>query len=504
MVKTGCLLAFLSTAEGGWVSEHGQLSLGGKYGTQIVDKNGNPVQLRGMSTFSPPWMAECIQQDAIKYMKDTLGANLVRVAMDAGTRYNDAVNWAIDNDMYVLVDYHYIGAKPLADDNAKNFFKYAAQTWGNKPNIIYELFNEPEDASWSSMKPYFQTMIDVIRPIDSKNLIVAGTPAWSGKTGDVVGNTLNDKLTLYTKHFYASSHYDSQDIGNLLTQIPVFVTEWGVCDYTGGGNIDFGNAQKWQDMMNGGNPAGVWVSWANWGWDDKAEACAFLNGGSCNAHNWGSWTSSGQHVAQYMKAAGPPSGPPAPPTPTPPTPAGQCTKNPGQNNNGVNLESASRSASSPDQCCSLCAAAPGCVGYTHVTANNECWLKSSLGALTSDSYVNSGSYSAPAPTPVPSPRPTPTPTPKPTPQPSPAQGCPGGSLKACIGMCPMDSPVAFQVCVDVCTEDCSTPSCGDDDGSSLSHCVQHCPAASFADCIDCCKSKFPSTAENLKNHTLVV
>merc|ERR1712203_539279 len=23
--------------------------------------------------------------------------------------------------------------------------------------------------------------------------------------------------------------------------------------------------QKWQDMMNGGNPADVWVSWANWG-----------------------------------------------------------------------------------------------------------------------------------------------------------------------------------------------------------------------------------------------
>merc|ERR1712139_49784 len=110
--------------------------------------------------------------------------------------------------------------------------------------------------------------------------------------------------------------------------------------------------------------------------------------------------------------------------------------NPGQNNNGVNLESTSRSASSPDQCCSLCAGASGCAGYTHVTANNECWLKSSLGSLTSDSYVTSGSYSRPAST-TPGPPMTTTP---PTPPPTPKHSCPGGSLAACIGMCPADIP----------------------------------------------------------------
>jgi len=326
----------------------------------------------------------------------------------------------------------------------------------------------------------------MIRPIDSKNLIVAGTPAWSGKTGDVVGNTLSDPLTLYTKHFYASSHYDSDDIGNLLTQIPVFVTEWGVCDYSGSGNIDFGNAQKWQDMMNAGNPAGVWVSWANWGWDDKAESCAYLNPGSCNSGNWGSHTSSGSHVDGYLKAAGPPVGPSPVPTPPAPTPPGQCSANPGQNNNGVNLESAARSASNTDQCCSLCAGTSGCVGYTHVTANNECWLKSSLGSLTADSDVNSGSYTAPQPTP----QPKPTPQPTPRPQPTPASDCPGGSLAACIGLCP--SGAVFQVCVDSCQERCSVPQCGNNDGDDLGTCVKGCPTSKFAECIACCEGKFPS------------
>jgi endoglucanase len=485
-------LATLPFALAGWVSEHGQLSLGGQYGTQIVDKNGNPVQLRGISTFSPPYYSECIRPDAIAYMK-SIGANLVRVAMDADTKYWDAVNWAIDNDMYVLVDYHYIGATPIADDNAKGFFRYAAQQWGNKPNIIYELFNEPADASWSSMKPYMQAMIDVIRPIDSKNLIVAGTPAWSGRTGDVIGDTLNDPLVLYTKHFYASSHYDSDDIGNLLTQIPVFVTEWGVCDYSGSGSIDFGNAQKWQDMMNAGNPAGVWVSWANWGWDDKQETCAYLNPGSCNAGNWGSHTSSGSHVDGYLSAPGPVGPSPSPsPGPSPsPSPTGQCSENPGQNNNGDNLEGSARSASSPSACCDLCSQTSGCVGYTHVTGNNECWLKSRLGSLTSDSHVNSGSVSLP-PSPVPSPPTPPAPTPAPSPTPPPS-GCPGGSLQACIASCPTDATV-FAICTQECSDRCGSSCTGSDDGVDLGSCMKECPtdAASFTNCVQCCASKYPS------------
>jgi len=503
MVRLSSLAYLFLAVEGGWVSDHGQLSLGGQYGTQIVDKNGNPVQLRGISTFSPPYYSECIKSDAISYMKNTLGANLLRVAMDASTSYWDAVQQAIDNDMYVLVDYHYIGATPVADDNARNFFKYAANRWGNTPNIIYELFNEPADESWSSMKPYFQNMIDTIRPIDSNNLIAVGTPAWSGKTADVLGNTLSDPLVLYTKHFYASSHYDFGDIGNLLTQIPVFVTEWGVCDYSGGGNIDYGNSQKWQDMMNGQNPAGVWVSWANWGWDDKDESCAFLNGGSCNSNNWGSHTSSGQHVAQYIKAAGPPVGPPAPPTPTP---AGQCSTNPGQNNNGVNLEQSARTASSPSACCDFCKSTSGCVGYTHVTYNKECWLKSALGSLTSDSDVNSGSFSAPAPTPVPVPAPAPhvipSPVPVPAPQPSPSGDCPGGSLANCVAQCPAGA--AFEVCVSVCQDRCNDPQCGDNDGDSLNTCISNCPSATYGECITCCQGKFPSRKSKKKHNPSVV
>jgi len=47
-----------------------------------------------------------------------------------------------------------------------------------------------------------------------------------------------------------------------------------------------------------------------------------------------------------------------------------------------------------------------------------------------------------------SPGPGPTP-PGPTPS-----GCPGGSLSACIDLCPSNPPVAFQACVESCTKRC--------------------------------------------------
>merc|ERR1711998_676481 len=69
------------------------------------------------------------------------------------------------------------------------------------------------------------------------------------------------------------------------------------------------------------------------------------------------------------------------------------------------------------------------------------------------------------PTPPPPTPPTPTPPTPPTPTPSPTE-CPGGSLGACMGLCPTSPAVAFQACVGVCEEKCGDgSSCtGGDDG----------------------------------------
>ena len=43
----------------------------------------------------------------------------------------------------------------------------------------------------------------------------------------------------------------------------------------------------------------------------------------------------------------------------------------------------------------------------------------------------------------------------PAPPTPPAPGCPGGSLAACIGLCPANPPAAYQACVQACTARCT-------------------------------------------------
>ena len=59
--------------------------------------------------------------------------------------------------------------------------------------------------------------------------------------------------------------------------------------------------------------------------------------------------------------------------------------------------------------------------------------------------------SGPSPSPGPSP-----PAPKPAPSPSPPSpsNCPGGSLTACIGLCPSAPPIAYKDCVAACVQRC--------------------------------------------------
>jgi cellulose 1,4-beta-cellobiosidase len=67
---------------------------------------------------------------------------------------------------------------------------------------------------------------------------------------------------------------------------------------------------------------------------------------------------------------------------------------------------------------------------------------------------NAADTNWPAPVPTPSPRPTPvvpTPGPRPTPGPS---DCPGGSLSACLEICPRDPTAVYQACVQTCLARC--------------------------------------------------
>jgi len=236
----------------------------------------------------------------VAWLKSDWKSMLVRAAMgvdESGgyitdsynkTRVTTVVDAAIANNMYVIIDWHSHHAEQY-QSQAIAFFKEMATKYGNTNNVIYEIYNEPLQVSWSSViKPYATAVISEIRKIDSHNLIVVGTPTWSQDV-DVAAN---DPITgyaniAYTLHFYAGSHGQSlRDKAStaLSKGIPLFVTEWGSVNADGAGGVATAETNSWVSFMKANN-----ISNANWALNDKAEgASALVSGASAN----GGWSNS--------------------------------------------------------------------------------------------------------------------------------------------------------------------------------------------------------------------
>ncbi|CAM4290793.1 glycoside hydrolase family 5 protein [Zobellia nedashkovskayae] len=293
------------------VEEYGQLRVDGK---NMVDENGDPVQLRGMSLFWSQWMGEFYTKETVKWLKDDWNITVIRASMgvedDGGYLTNaviekakvfEVIDAAIEEGIYVLVDWHSHHAEDHVED-AKSFFAEVAEKYGDYPNIIYETYNEPLDVSWEAvLKPYHEAVVAEIRKYDSDNIVVCGTRNWSQGVSEVIGNKLADSNIMYTLHYYASTHKEDlrTDAQTALdNDVPLFVTEYGVTEYTGDGFIDIVSVEEWWAFLDANA-----ISWCNWSVADKEENSAALKPGASGLGGWplSEITPSGQMVRAEIK-----------------------------------------------------------------------------------------------------------------------------------------------------------------------------------------------------------
>jgi len=314
----------LSFAGEGPVSYYGKLKVSGN--KLVGSKTGSTsVQVRGVSfgwTTTGWESARFYTTGAAEHMIKDWKAEVVRAAYGATSspfasnqtakpnrdRVETIVEAAIANDTYVIIDWHSHNAHNEVD-NSKDFFDYMAEKYGSNDHVIFEIYNEPlcSDGSsscaasarttWAEVKTYAEQIIPVIRK-HSSNLILVGTPQWSQRIDQVIGNTLNDDNVGYVFHFYSASHsvgsfggYVNKVIdANLL----VFVTEYGTTDSGGGqssdNKYDTHNAAKtdeWHSLMDEKK-----ISSAAWEVNDKYAGSAFfgIEGAAKKFDLNGSWT----------------------------------------------------------------------------------------------------------------------------------------------------------------------------------------------------------------------
>lgn len=268
-------------------------------GTKLVDKKGHEVQLRGVSTHGLSWYPQYVNDKCFAQLHDKWGANVVRLAMyteeyngycsgDAKNRSDlkklikKGVRLAKKHKMYVIVDWHILsdGNPNSHKKEAKAFFREMSREFKGYNNVIYEICNEPNNGtSWKEIKSYARSVISTIRKNDKKAVIVVGTPNWSQDVDQAAIDPIKGDNIMYALHFYAATH--KTDLRNKMTAainkgLPVFVTEYGICDASGNGVIDKKEADRWIQTMDE-----YGVSYIAWNLSNKQESSSIIKS-SCS------------------------------------------------------------------------------------------------------------------------------------------------------------------------------------------------------------------------------
>lgn len=247
-----------SFAEAQPVKKWGQLQV---KGTQLCDAKGNPVVLRGMSLGWHNFWPRFYNPSAVQWLAKDWDCSVVRAAMGvepkAGYKEDSAgsvqkikavIDGAIQAGIYVIIDWH---SHNINLPEAKTFFAQMAQQYGKYPNVIYELYNEPDYESWDSVKIYESEVINVIRKYDADNVILAGNPHWDQDIQLAADAPLQGfSNIMYTVHFYAATHKqqlrDRCDYA-LKKGIPIFISESAGMEASGDGPINKEEWTKWID-----------------------------------------------------------------------------------------------------------------------------------------------------------------------------------------------------------------------------------------------------------------
>jgi len=273
----------LCVAQSKPVKQWGQLQV---RGAQLCDQQGNPVVLRGVSLGWHNIWPRFYNKKAVRTLHRDWNATVVRAAMGVTTvedNYLDnpqfalqciepVIKAAIKEGIYVIIDWH---AHEMHTQKAKEFFSQMAQKYGKYPNVIYELYNEPVEDSWESLKQYASEIITEIRRYDPDNIILMGCPHWDQDIHLVAESPLTGvSNVMYTLHFYASTHkeYLRDRMEEAAKRgLPIFVSESGVTEASGNGKIDPESQQLWIDRMEK-----LKISWICWSISDKDESCSML------------------------------------------------------------------------------------------------------------------------------------------------------------------------------------------------------------------------------------
>jgi aryl-phospho-beta-D-glucosidase BglC (GH1 family) len=277
---------------------------GGYYvnGNTVCTASGQPHLFHGVDRPSMEWtpFGEKISAADFQLMA-TWKPNVVRIALNqdfwlssspifnSGYKalIDNAVTWAEQAGMDVILDLHWSDAgqpgscssgcqQLMADTNSITFWSELAAVYKNDGRVLFELYNEPHDVSWSVWKSGgatgagwtaagMQQLYDAVRGAGADNLVIAGGLSYAYDLSSVPQNKLQGYNIMYATHPYGGDpskgpqQWDGH-WGFLADTDPVIVTEFG-------DGADCGDNTKVQTYVQqlityADKRAASWTAWA--------------------------------------------------------------------------------------------------------------------------------------------------------------------------------------------------------------------------------------------------
>lgn len=277
------------------------LSVNGK---NIINKNGQVVTLKGVNIVNPVKL-HCrnkFNKELFKEISDTK-SNVIRIPVNPESwlqdedymwRYLDsAVKWAGEYDMYVIIDLHFIGnivtgvGEQMPDIDSPKDFTYSfwekvSTHFKDVPNVLFEIYNEPNDISENTWRKCASDIVDIIRSTGANQIIIVSGTEYSSNLSWVINNPIDSHNIAYACHIYPGNNIFlwSNNFGNISNLYPVIMTEWGYIDEhrdTTNQNHLIGDKDSYGiPLMNYLEDRNI--SWVSWVYDDLWEPQMFTKG----------------------------------------------------------------------------------------------------------------------------------------------------------------------------------------------------------------------------------
>lgn len=269
-------------------------------GKALVNADGDTMVLTGPSMGWHTNWGRFYSDSTVMALKQKWGANITRAAIGAHPSYDcqraysvdsayavdcaiALIDGAIANDMYVIADWH-SHDNTIAD--AKEFFEVISSKYGDDPHIIYEIWNEPVEVTWDSIKAYAAEVIPVIRKNAPSSVIIIPTGHWDQDVETAAADPIQgvDNL-LYNVHFYAGTHKEylrEKTQAAIDSGLPMIISECGSMSASGDEALDIESWNAWVELADTNN-----LTMLLWDIADKDESCSMLTPGApSNGMQW--------------------------------------------------------------------------------------------------------------------------------------------------------------------------------------------------------------------------